>query len=392
MARTDTQPPLCPSTMKHVSHLYLVLLLSISAVGCGGSSGDAASNTFELAVTLDGPGSGTVASSPAGIACGSDCTELYPEDTVVTLTASRATGSLFAGWGGACSGSDNCAVTMDAARSVTASFVEYAVDCSPFPAHTPSSIVSIPSSTRPAVTTVIVMHGKTSIPADPGLLALYDELALAGYDVIAPDMPWSDTLWDGSMCAAMNLIDELAAGEAAMGRDVVVAGHSMGGAHALIYTVTTPSPAVKAIIAMAPGHFPHLEGIAQILIADEIARAENLVAAGLGDNDDTFGTLLPDPIALVQLVQIGITPNNYLSFHALDQYPDIRDILPATRLPVLWLAGADDALTDFYGMAELFGSITSQGSTYDPTVTGDHLDMVASSASPMLAWLLGLGL
>src|SRR4030095_5918505 len=40
----------------------------------------------------------------------------------VTLTATPAAGSTFAGWSGACSGTGSCTVTMSAARSVTATF------------------------------------------------------------------------------------------------------------------------------------------------------------------------------------------------------------------------------------------------------------------------------
>ena len=61
-------------------------------------------------------------SSPAGISCGSDCSESYASGTSVTLTASAAGGSTFAGWSGACSGTGTCNVTMTAARSVTATF------------------------------------------------------------------------------------------------------------------------------------------------------------------------------------------------------------------------------------------------------------------------------
>jgi uncharacterized repeat protein (TIGR02543 family) len=76
-----------------------------------------------LEVFKSGTGSGTVTSSPAGIDCGTDCTENFATGTVVTLTATPASGSLFAGWSGAsCSGTGTCVVTMDAARSVTANF------------------------------------------------------------------------------------------------------------------------------------------------------------------------------------------------------------------------------------------------------------------------------
>ena len=78
--------------------------------------------TPTLTVSGAGSGSGTVTSSPAGIDCGSDCSEAYTYGTTVTLTAAPAAGSIFGGWGGACSGTGTCEVTMTEARSVTATF------------------------------------------------------------------------------------------------------------------------------------------------------------------------------------------------------------------------------------------------------------------------------
>ncbi|MCP4541431.1 MAG: hypothetical protein GY832_30240, partial [Chloroflexi bacterium] len=77
---------------------------------------------YLLTVTTDGSGSGRVTSVPAGIDCGIDCTAFYLETTVVTLTAVADTGSTFAGWGGACTGSGACVVTMNTAQDVTATF------------------------------------------------------------------------------------------------------------------------------------------------------------------------------------------------------------------------------------------------------------------------------
>lgn len=75
-----------------------------------------------LTVQLDGSG-GSVSSSPAGISCGTDCTEDLPRDAVVRLTAQAPRGTRFTGWGGACSGTDDdCVVTMSQARTVSASF------------------------------------------------------------------------------------------------------------------------------------------------------------------------------------------------------------------------------------------------------------------------------
>ncbi|MFT3924576.1 MAG: hypothetical protein QM778_18700 [Myxococcales bacterium] len=76
---------------------------------------------YSVNVSKTGNGTGTV--SATGINCGSDCTELYPAGTVVTLTATPAASSNFTGWSGACTGtSSTCTVTVSAAKSVTANF------------------------------------------------------------------------------------------------------------------------------------------------------------------------------------------------------------------------------------------------------------------------------
>ena len=75
-----------------------------------------------LTVLKNGAGSGTVTSAPAGINCGATCSAAFAAGTGVTLTATPAVGSVFVGWGGACSGVGSCQVTMTDARSVTATF------------------------------------------------------------------------------------------------------------------------------------------------------------------------------------------------------------------------------------------------------------------------------
>jgi hypothetical protein len=80
-------------------------------------------NQFVLSVLRAGAGTGTVISSPAGISCGTDCSQPYDSGTSVTLTASAASGSAFAGWSGCGTVSGTtCTVTMNAARTVTATF------------------------------------------------------------------------------------------------------------------------------------------------------------------------------------------------------------------------------------------------------------------------------
>src|SRR5207249_2690121 len=76
-----------------------------------------------LSVILGGTGSDTVTSNPPGIDCGAACSASFDSGTFVTLTATPASGSTFAGWnGGGCTGTGSCSVTLNAATTVTATF------------------------------------------------------------------------------------------------------------------------------------------------------------------------------------------------------------------------------------------------------------------------------
>jgi hypothetical protein len=81
---------------------------------------------FTLTVAKSGAGSGTVTSAPAGINCGTTCASDFLSGTLVTLSASAGALSNFVGWSGACAGNGVCNVTVDAAKSVTATFAQVA--------------------------------------------------------------------------------------------------------------------------------------------------------------------------------------------------------------------------------------------------------------------------
>ena len=91
-----------------------------------------------LNVTKEGAGSGSVTSVPAGIDCGMTCTADFVLGTVVTLTATPATGSSFGGWGGACLNPGTvivpgtgqlpvyqCVIPMTSALEATVTFNKY---------------------------------------------------------------------------------------------------------------------------------------------------------------------------------------------------------------------------------------------------------------------------
>jgi hypothetical protein len=63
-----------------------------------------------------------VASSDGSVACGATCSATYAGGAQVTLVATPVSGSTFAGWGGACTGTGACQVTLSAAKAVEARF------------------------------------------------------------------------------------------------------------------------------------------------------------------------------------------------------------------------------------------------------------------------------
>ena len=70
-------------------------------------------------------GKGTVISSPHGIDCGSSCSKGFTGGEQITLTAIPDSGYVFAGWTGACYGTEACTPTINDDTKVEASFCTY---------------------------------------------------------------------------------------------------------------------------------------------------------------------------------------------------------------------------------------------------------------------------
>ena len=106
---------------------YTFDLCVVDSAGFEGCTGDnpatlTVTQGFTLTVSTSGTGSGTITSTPAGIACPGTCSASFASGTAVTLTATPTSGSAFTGWSGACSGTGACSVTMNSNQSVTATF------------------------------------------------------------------------------------------------------------------------------------------------------------------------------------------------------------------------------------------------------------------------------
>lgn len=98
----------------------------IDASACAATQAEKAckkDRIFNLAVALEGTGSGRVSSAPAGIYCQVDCSEDFARNSKILLEAQAYSGSLFAGWGGDCSGTGPCRIKLKSDAVVSAHFV-----------------------------------------------------------------------------------------------------------------------------------------------------------------------------------------------------------------------------------------------------------------------------
>ena len=174
----------------------VVVMLAIILAGCGGGTGVTRVDTgnsgpsgsasrsipgapppHTLAVQVSPNSAGTVISSPAGINCGTTCNTSFVSGSVIALTVTPSPGYAFSSWGGGCSGSSGCSVTLNADSTVTANFTaiaqssQYALTVTPSGSGT-GSITSSPAGIDCGVTCVFSFNSGASVTLtanpDPG--------------------------------------------------------------------------------------------------------------------------------------------------------------------------------------------------------------------------------
>ena len=113
--------------------------------------GSAPPATDVVRVAVAGITRGTVTSSPAGIACLTDCAQHYGAGRQVTLTATPLTGSVFSGWSGACAPAGtagSCSLTVEGPLDIGATFAPTPPPPPP-PAPPPPPVVAPPAPRAP---------------------------------------------------------------------------------------------------------------------------------------------------------------------------------------------------------------------------------------------------
>lgn len=103
-----------------------VVLIIDNTSDLNGQTAQFPTGTASITVNVGGNGSGTVNSDPSGISCGTGssagCTAMFQTGNTVKLFATPDSSSLFAGWGGGCSGLGGCSVYLNANKLLMATF------------------------------------------------------------------------------------------------------------------------------------------------------------------------------------------------------------------------------------------------------------------------------
>lgn len=233
---------------------------------------------------------------------------------------------------------------------------------------------------------LVLMHGKLGVPSKTFDM-LASQLESGGILVDTPEMPWSKNReYNASYEQAM---DEVSASVKRLrGRGatrIVVGGHSMGAAAALIYGAHHP---VDGLVLLALGHSPQSNTLEKRFGAS-VARARDLVAAGKGNDNQGFDDF--DASKRPPTFTVGTTASNYLSYFAPD---GIANTLAAAGkvlagVPVLWIDGTEENPGLKSYNQKIYGAIGSSAKQI-VEVEATHVNVPRKSGAEVLAWLRSL--
>lgn len=236
---------------------------------------------------------------------------------------------------------------------------------------------------------LVFIHGKGSEPDKPDYKSLYSKLNDAGYQVIAPRMPWAGEQWTGSLSQAMEVIDAAVGLVAKSGRKVVVGGHSYGGMAAILYRPANPPASVVGRFMLAPAGMIDLAKKSQAAVEPALAQARQMIAEGKALETARFSVTNVGKGNRVFTDTLIATPEVMLSYHDAAVFPSTRDALAQIRQPVFWAVGENDPVP--YNRKPLYDVMPVDGMSAYLELPGGHVDMLGQVAEPLVDWLAKLG-
>jgi pimeloyl-ACP methyl ester carboxylesterase len=240
---------------------------------------------------------------------------------------------------------------------------------------------------------VVLMHGKQGSPLGTAPLTgnkaaiggrLIADLKSAGYLVATPEMCWSGRRGlDKTFGSCIAEIDASIADLKAHGATlIVVGGLSQGGNAAIAYGALHPE--LLGVIGMAPADDPTRKAkIPEVAAA--IAKAQDLVARGKGDEKTSFDDVNTGPNGSFAM-RVRTTADIYLSFYGPDSQAGIPENSAKLGVPLLWVAGDSDP-TQRGGRKFAFDKAPPNPLNRYVTVHATHIETPNAGRHAVLAWL-----
>ena len=229
---------------------------------------------------------------------------------------------------------------------------------------------------------IVVLHGKSGQPNTPFLMPLHKELTKAGFDVVAPVMPWSKLKREGTLRDAIEITNAAVKYISEGSKNVIIVGHSMGGTVALIYGAKAIQDNVIGLVPIAPGHMPQISRRLRNVTELSVEKARDMAAQGKSQDKSVFEDLSRGVESAFES-----TAEYYLSFYDPDHFPDVRQLLSKINVPVIWIAGTDDRLTHVYSYKTLFQALPDNANSKYVIIEGDHKSVVTYSGDIIIKWL-----
>jgi pimeloyl-ACP methyl ester carboxylesterase len=233
---------------------------------------------------------------------------------------------------------------------------------------------------------IVFMHGEAGAPGRV-IVGLTDALEKAGYLVFRPDMCWSARRsYEAPFADCLSAVDDAVVRLKNLGaKAIVVGGFGLGGAAAIAYGASHPG--LLGVIAVAPSH-DAANVATRPDIADSLARARQLVAAGKGDEEGDFADVNIGPSGLYS-AEIATTPAIYLSFFDPHAQASIADNVGKLKAPLLWVTTADKS-GEYASDNDMFARASANALNRLTTVPGGPLGAPDAAKLDVLAWLKDL--
>lgn len=243
-------------------------------------------------------------------------------------------------------------------------------------------LASAPLDARAGDVGVVLMHGKWGMPGASGPVGkLKAKLEDAGFEVVAPVMPWSrerylEKGYEESMPEIDAAIAELKGRGATK---IVVAGHSMGANAALGYGARHDG--LAGVMAIAPGHVP--DELADKFSA-AVSKAKSLIADGKGAERATFTDSNQGSYK-----DIEASAEDYLTWFDPKGPAAMPLTMPSLRAPVLWIIGEDDTMYR-KGEGYAFKRAPSHAKNAYVVIDANHMNTPIKGAKDIITWLKSL--